>query len=141
MNHTNKFQLQILYSNNNYINLIYKYFFCMSSQHHRGTTCKIMKNVFSWRSPKGQQTFHKRGARKKLKQKMLSLKFYVLAIAPWFRLPSCGPRFESLAHHLCFFSLYCDCNEKRTKINKKRPWLAHRKNLHEVLINFCPIFK
>ena len=29
----------------------------------------------------------------------------VAAIAPWFRLrlPSCGPRFESQAHHLCFF--------------------------------------
>ena len=27
------------------------------------------------------------------------------AIAPWFRLglPSCGPGFESQAHHLCFF--------------------------------------
>ena len=27
------------------------------------------------------------------------------AIAPWFSLclPSCGPRFESQAHHLCFF--------------------------------------
>ena len=31
----------------------------------------------------------------------------VAAIAPWFclRLPSCGPRFESQAHHLRFFSI------------------------------------
>ena len=31
----------------------------------------------------------------------------VAAIAPWFRLhlPSCGPGFESQAHHLCFFQL------------------------------------
>ena len=30
----------------------------------------------------------------------------VAAIAPWFRLrlPSCGPGFESQAHHLCFFN-------------------------------------
>ena len=30
------------------------------------------------------------------------------AIAPWFclYLPSCGPGFESQAHHLCFFNLY-----------------------------------
>ena len=29
----------------------------------------------------------------------------VAAIAPWFHLgiPSCGPGFESQAHHLCFF--------------------------------------
>ena len=50
----------------------------------------------------------------------------VAAIAPWFRLrlPSCGPGFESQAHHLCFFN-YWNCNEKITKINKKRPGLAH----------------
>ena len=31
--------------------------------------------------------------------------FWVAAIALWFhlRLPSCGPRFKSQAHHLCFF--------------------------------------
>ena len=30
---------------------------------------------------------------------------WLAAIAPWFclRLPSCGPDFESKAHHLCFF--------------------------------------
>ena len=51
----------------------------------------------------------------------------VAAIAPWFRLrlPSCGLGFESQAHHLCFFNLYWNCNKKRTKINKKRPGLAH----------------
>ena len=40
------------------------------------------------------------------------------------------PGFESQAHHLHFFNVYCwNCiwywNEKRTKVNKKRPWLAH----------------
>ena len=52
------------------------------------------------------------------------------AIAPWFclRLPSCGRGFKSQAHHLNFFNLYYwNCNEKRTKINKKRPGLAHKK--------------
>ena len=48
------------------------------------------------------------------------------AIAPWFhkRLPSCGPGFESQAHHLCFFNLYYwNCNEKRPKMNKRgRDW-------------------
>ena len=44
------------------------------------------------------------------------------AIALWFhlRLPSCGRGFESQAHHLSFFNLYnWNCNEKRTKVNKK----------------------
>ena len=44
------------------------------------------------------------------------------AIAQWYhlRLPSCGRGFESQAHHLCFFHLYYwNCNEIRTKINKK----------------------
>ena len=33
---------------------------------------------------------------------------WMAAIAPWFclRLPSCGPVFESQAHHLRFFNLY-----------------------------------
>ena len=46
---------------------------------------------------------------------------WVAIIAPWFRLrlPSCGPRFKSQAHHLRFFHFYWYCNEKRTKINKK----------------------
>ena len=49
------------------------------------------------------------------------------AIAPWFclRLPFCGPGFQSQAHHLRFFNLYWNCNVKGTKINKKRPGLAH----------------
>ena len=57
--------------------------------------------------------------------------FRVAAIAPWFRLrlPSCGPGFKSQAHHLRFFNLYYwNCIEKITKItkiNKKRPGLAH----------------
>ena len=44
------------------------------------------------------------------------------AIAPWFRLglPSCGPGFESQAHHLCFFQfvllkLYPENNENKQK--------------------------
>ena len=38
---------------------------------------------------------------------MSELSSVVAAIAPWFRLrlPSCGPGFESQAHHLCFFSI------------------------------------
>ena len=50
------------------------------------------------------------------------------AIAPWYclSLPSCSRRFESQAHHLGFINLYYwNCNEKRTKINKKRPGSAH----------------
>ena len=52
------------------------------------------------------------------------------AIAPWFRLllPSCGPGFESQAHHLRLFPIYiveiesvgnCYSNEERTKINEE----------------------
>ena len=41
-------------------------------------------------------------------------------------LPCCGRGFKSQAHHLYFFNLYFwNCNEKSTKINKKRPGLAH----------------
>ena len=56
-------------------------------------------------------------------------------IAQWIRLrlPSCRPGFESQAHHLCFFQFilfklyicHLNWNVKRTKINKKRPGLAH----------------
>ena len=40
-------------------------------------------------------------------RKQQKIKFWVSAIAPWFRLrlPSCGPWFESQALHLCFFIL------------------------------------
>ena len=57
------------------------------------------------------------------------------AIAQWIRLhlPSCCPGFESQAHHLCFFQFikfklyicHLNRNVKRTKINKKRPRIAH----------------
>ena len=50
------------------------------------------------------------------------------AIAPCFslHLQQCGPGFESQAHHLRFYNLYYwNCNEKRTKINKKKPELSH----------------
>ena len=52
----------------------------------------------------------------------------------FWRLPSCGPGFESQAHHLRFFnfillsyciSVCCCWKEKRTKINKKIPGLTH----------------
>ena len=56
-------------------------------------------------------------------------------IAQWIRLclPSCCPGFESQAHHLRFFQFilfklyicHLNWNVKRTKINKKRPVLAH----------------
>ena len=50
----------------------------------------------------------------------------VAAIAPWFclRLPSCGPGSNPMHTIYAFFNLYWNCNEKRTKINKKRPGLA-----------------
>ena len=42
------------------------------------------------------------------------------------RLPSCRPGFESQAHHLCFHQFIKKlCNVEKTKINKKRPRLAH----------------
>ena len=52
--------------------------------------------------------------------------FGVAAIAPWFRLrlPSCGPGFDP-KHTIYAFFNYWNCNEKMTKINKKRPGLAH----------------
>ena len=55
---------------------------------------------------------------------------WLAAVIPlWFHLhlPSCSPRFKSQAHHLrfCQFVLVKLCNEKRTKINKKRPGLSH----------------
>ena len=54
---------------------------------------------------------------------------FAVAKAPWFRLrlPSCDRGFKSQAHHLRFFNLYYwNCNEKRTKINKRgRSGLAH----------------
>ena len=49
------------------------------------------------------------------------------AIAQWIclRLPSCGPGFESQAHHLCFYHLYSyfvlHYVKKRMIVNKKRP--------------------
>ena len=62
-------------------------------------------------------------------------KFYknMAAIAQYIRLclSSCGPGFESQAHHLCLFhysqilDYICHCVEKRTFIKKKRPSLAH----------------
>ena len=45
------------------------------------------------------------------------------------RLPSCCPRFESQAHNLCFYQFRFElCHVEKTKINKKRPGLAHLKN-------------
>ena len=62
------------------------------------------------------------------------------AIAWWIRrhLQACCPRFESQAHHLRFFSIYIEYLSfelecEKTKINKKRPGLAHffKKNMEE----------
>ena len=52
------------------------------------------------------------------------------AIPQWIRqrLPSCRPRFESLAYHQCFYQFKFDfCHAEKTKINKKGPGLAHLK--------------
>ena len=46
-----------------------------------------------------------------------------VAIAKWISLclPSCGLRFESQAHHLCFYQFIFElCRVEKTKINKKR---------------------
>ena len=55
----------------------------------------------------------------------------VAAIAPWFRLrlPSCGPGFESQAHHLRFFQfgllkLYQENNKNKQK--RGRDWPIFR---------------
>ena len=50
------------------------------------------------------------------------------AVAQWIhlRLPSCHPGFESQAHHLCFNQFIFEWwHAEKTKINKKRPGLAH----------------
>ena len=54
------------------------------------------------------------------------LKYLAAAIAEWIslRLPSCGPESNP---KLWFFNL--NCNVKRMKVNKKRPGLAHIKNI------------
>ena len=55
------------------------------------------------------------------------------AIAPWFclRLPSCGPGFESQAHHLRFFQfvllkLYRENNENKQKEAGIGPFLKRQ---------------
>ena len=50
------------------------------------------------------------------------------AVAQWIHLhiPSCRPGFESQAHHLCLYQYYLELwNFEKTKIDKKRPGLAH----------------
>ena len=58
----------------------------------------------------------------------------VVAIAQWIHLRglSCGPGFESQAHHVRFFICsqilcysFCHCVQKRTKINQKRLVLVY----------------
>ena len=64
----------------------------------------------------------------KSQTQLLEQHYRVAAIAPWFRLclPSCGPRVRiPSTPSMLFFNLNWNCNEKRTKINKKRPGLAH----------------
>ena len=61
------------------------------------------------------------------------------AIPQWIRqrLPSCCPRFESLAYHQCFYQFKFDlCHAEKTNINKKRPGLAH---LKKTIISFAVI--
>ena len=68
------------------------------------------------------------------------------AIAQWIclRLPSCRPVFESQAHHLSFYHLLSNlcyiCHVKRTKINKKRPGLAHLKKLILYIVDGKKVF-
>ena len=54
------------------------------------------------------------------------------AVAQWIRfcLPSCRPRFESQAHHLCFYQFEFELwhVEKTKNKQKKRPGLVHLKN-------------
>ena len=50
------------------------------------------------------------------------------AIAQWIRLclPICHPRFESHAHHLCFYQFILNlCHVEKTKVCKKRAGLSH----------------
>ena len=60
-----------------------------------------------------------------LKNNIITLR--ATAIAQWIRLrlQSSHPRFESKAHYLCFHQFIQLCNVEKTKINKKRPGLAH----------------
>ena len=44
-------------------------------------------------------------------------------------LPSCSPKFNPQAQHLCFLNSYLKCDENKTKITKKRPGLVHLKNV------------
>ena len=57
----------------------------------------------------------------------------VAAIAPWFclHLPSCGPGFESQAHHLCFFQfillkLYRENDENKQKEARIGPFFQKK---------------
>ena len=56
------------------------------------------------------------------------------AIAKWIRLrlPSCGPGFESQAHHTHFYNQVlcniCHGIEKKDEMKQKRPGLVHIKN-------------
>ena len=49
------------------------------------------------------------------------------AIAQWIRLllPSCSPGFYPQTQNLCFFNLYLNSDDKRTKINKKKPYVKN----------------
>ena len=60
------------------------------------------------------------------KYKKRCWKAAAIALHYHLHLPFCGHGFESKVHHIHFFNLYYwNCNGKRTKINKKRPRLAH----------------
>ena len=66
-------------------------------------------------------------------------KTWVAAIAPWFCLSL--PSGSNPKHTIyTFFNLYWNCNEKRTKINKKRPGLTHfLKKLNKTYSDSSPI--
>ena len=70
------------------------------------------------------------------------------AIAPWFRLrlPSCGPRFESQAHHLCFFQfvllkllLELGKNENKQKEAGIGPYLKNNNNKNKKSMRCCSV--
>ena len=81
------------------------------------------------------------------KEKMMLKQIFAwgAAIAQWFRLclPFGHPGFKFQAHHLRFFQFvwfklyicHLNWNVKRTKINKKRPGLPHKKQIFACFVS------
>ena len=65
------------------------------------------------------------------------------AIAPWFRLrlPSCGPGFESQAHHLCFFQFVLKLKREKNENKPKRgrDWPIFENNASKSCHNFMAV--